>query len=557
MSASIQAGGQSAPPTRPQSEAYTPQDHLSYKSKQEPGSEAEEGIEEAFGPARDEESGFHQHGGHHPEEKTRDMNIVDWDGPKDPENPQNWTKARKWQISMLTAALTFVVSFGSSVFSTATQVTAQEFGASEELMILGVTLYVLGFACGPLVWGPLSEIYGRRNPLMVGIFGFIVFQIPVAVASNLETIFICRFFAGAFGSAPLAIVAGMYVDFWDPVMRGIATMGYAGAVFAGPAVGPIVGEFTVKNLHLGWRWTAWFTMIMAAVFFVIALPTIPETLAPMILKRKAARLRVETKNWALHSKLEEEPVQVGALVRKYGLKPLQMIVLEPILIIMTLYISLVYGILYIIFFAYPFSFEIDRQIAFGTSSLPFIALFIGVLLACTSMIWETMVIFTPKLNRAKKPIPEERLPPVSTWIERAQTEPYLIVPVQMIVGSVVLVIGLFWFAWTSFPSINPWPQIISGVFIGCGIIMVFMPAVIYLVDVYLYDANSALAANAFVRSFVAAAFPLFSTAMYTKLGVQWATSLLAFLCLALVPAPILLYKYGQKIRSWSRFAFDL
>ena len=87
--------------------------------------------------------------------------------------------------------------------------------------------------------------------------------------------------------------------------------------------------------------------------------------------------------------------------------------------------------------------------------------------------------------------------------------------------------------------------------------MVFMPAVIYLVDVYLYDANSALAANAFVRSLVAAGFPLFATAMYKKLGNQWATSLLAFLCLALVPFPFLFYKYGKKIRSWSKFAYDL
>jgi MFS transporter, DHA1 family, multidrug resistance protein len=98
------------------------------------------------------------------------------------------------------------------------------------------------FACGPLVWGPLSEIYGRRNPLMFGMLAFIIFQIPVAVATNLQTIFVCRFFAGAFGSAPLAIVAGMYVDIWDPVMRSIATMGFAAAVFAGPAAGPIVGE---------------------------------------------------------------------------------------------------------------------------------------------------------------------------------------------------------------------------------------------------------------------------------------------------------------------------
>lgn len=489
------------------------------------------------------------------EERT---DLVDWNGPQDPDNPQNWSSVYKWQAIMMLAFMTFVVSFGSSVWSTATTVTAEQFGVSQEVMILGVTLYVVGFALGPLVFGPLSELYGRYWPLMIGMLGFLVFQIPVGVANNLQTIFVCRFFGGAFGSATLAIVPGLAVDMFDPVARAVATMAYAAAVFAGPAVGPIVGEFTVKNTSLGWHWTAWFTMIMGAFFWVIALFTVKETFPPVLLRQKAARLRQETRNWALHTKLDEEPVHAAFLLRKYGLKPIQMMIKEPILIVMTVYISLVYGILYLIFFAYPFSFELDRQIPFGTASLPFIAIFIGVLIACAALTWETKAIFTPKLVKAKKVIPEERLPP-------------------MMVGGVILVIGLFWFAWTSQPSINPWPQIVSGIFIGCGvspphsrlqlikhilthhfqIIMVFMPAVVYLVDVYLFDANSALAANTFIRSLVAAVFPLFASYMYEDLGTQWATSLLAFLCVTLVPATFFLYKYGAKIRSWSKFAYNL
>lgn len=465
----------------------------SLKSKDE----VEEAIQETFGPARDEEIGFHQHGGHHDGaehsiETSKDPDLVDWDGPHDLANPMNWSRKKKWWISMLTAFMTFVISFGSSVFSATTTPTAAEFNVSSEVMILGVTLYVVGFACGPLVFGPLSEIYGRRNPLMIGYLGFVLFQIPVGVATNVQMIMVCRFLSGAFGSAPLAICAGMYVDFWEAKDRAIPTIGYAGAVFAGPTMGPIVGEFTVKNAALGWRWTIWFTMILGAVSFVLAIFTVPETLAPVLLQRKAAKLRVETRHWALHSKLDEEPVHLKALVRKYGLKPMQMIVQEPILIVLTIYISLVYGILYLIFFAFPFSFEFDRGWEFGVSALPFVSLFVGVWIACIYMGWETKVIFEPKLAKSGKLIPEERLPP-------------------MIVGSVVLVVGLFWFAWTSFPSINPWPQIIAGALIGGGIIMVFMPSVIYLVDVYLFDANSALAANAFVRSLIAASFPLFST----------------------------------------------
>jgi multidrug resistance protein len=385
-----------------------------------------------------------------PSSNAEGSDLVDWDGPQDPENPQNWSPKYKWYTIMILACMTFVVSFGSSVWSTATVVTAEEFGVSQEVMILGVTLYVVGFALGPLVFGPLSELYGRRTPLMIGMLGFLIFQIPIGVASNLQTIFVCRFFGGAFGSSTLAIVPGMAVDLFNPVERGVATMAYAAAVFAGPAVGPIVGEYTVKNTSLGWHWTGWFTMIMGAFFYVIALPTVKETFPMVILKKKAHRLRQETRNWALHTKQDEDPVHFSFLFRKYGLKPVQMMIKEPILIVMTIYISLVYGILYLIFFAYPYSFQLDRQIDTGIASLPFIAIFIGVLIACATLTWETKVIFTPKFTKAKKVIPEERLPP-------------------MIVGGVILVVGLFWFAWTSQPSINPWPQIISGVFIGCGV----------------------------------------------------------------------------------------
>lgn len=402
----------------------------------------------------DEPSSSQDAGVPSPPSDAETNDIVDWDGPLDPDNPQNWSSKFKWYTIMILACMTFVVSFGSSVFSTATIVTSEEFGVSQEVMILGVTLYVVGFALGPLVFGPLSELYGRRTPLMAGMFGFIIFQIPIGVATNLQTVFVCRFFGGAFGSAALAIVPGMAVDLFDPIERGVATMAYAAAVFAGPALGPIIGEFTVKNTDLGWHWTGWFTMIMGAFFFAIALPTVKETFPAVILKAKAARLRQETRNWALHTKQDEEPVHFSYLFRKYGLKPVQMMVKEPILIIMTVYISLVYGILYLIFFAYPYSFQNDREMVEGIASLPFISIFIGVLIACASLTWETKVIFTPKFTRAKKVIPEERLPP-------------------MMVGGIVLVIGLFWFAWTSQPSITPWPQIISGVFIGCGVSKTF------------------------------------------------------------------------------------
>jgi DHA1 family multidrug resistance protein-like MFS transporter len=151
----------------------------------------------------------------------------------------------------------------------------------------------------------------------------------LAVAQNLTTIMLSRFFAGMFGAAPIAIVGGTFVDFWDAEGRGMATVGFAGATFLGPIAGPIVGSYIVSS-HLGWRWTGWVTMIVSAAIGLIALLTVPETFAPVLLQRKAAKLRHETKNWAIHSTLDESPVNLKSLMEKYLSKPIIMLVQEPI-----------------------------------------------------------------------------------------------------------------------------------------------------------------------------------------------------------------------------------
>lgn len=151
----------------------------------------------------------------------------------------NWKAARKWGIAVMMGGMTFVVTFASSVFSSATMVTAKQFGVSSEVMVLEVSLFVLGFAFGPIVWGPLSELYGRRTPLLVGYFIFAIFNIPVAVATNIQTIMVCRFFGGFFSSAPLAIVGGSIADFFEPVNRGIAMSIFSAATFIGPTMGKV------------------------------------------------------------------------------------------------------------------------------------------------------------------------------------------------------------------------------------------------------------------------------------------------------------------------------
>jgi DHA1 family multidrug resistance protein-like MFS transporter len=206
---------------------------------------------------------------------------------------------------------------------------------------------------------------------------------------------------------------------------------------------------------LGWRWTAWLTMIMGVFFGCIAFILLPETFVPRLLTLKARRLRFETKNWALHSQQEETPVDIKVFIVRYLTRPFQMLFQEPILLLLTLYISFVYGFLYLLFSAYPISFTQERGYSQVIGALPFIAIFIGILGAAAFISYHTLTTVKKSYAERGHIIPEDRLIPC-IW------------------GGILLVVGCFWFAWTSFPSITPWPQIIAGIPIGAGIYLIYL-----------------------------------------------------------------------------------
>ncbi|OQE36781.1 hypothetical protein PENCOP_c011G00591 [Penicillium coprophilum] len=419
--------------------------------------------------------------------------LVGWDGPDDPEMPKNFPTGRKWAITTMLSLMTVCVTFASSVFSTATKQTAKEFNVSPEVMVLGVSLFVLGFAFGPIIFGPLSELYGRKRPMFLGMFVFAIFQIPVAVAQNLQTIFVCRFLGGVFASAPLAIVSGILADMFGPVNRGIAMAIFAAATFIGPVAGPVVGGFVTIS-YLGWHWTEYITAIWAFAISGIGILVIPETFEGTLLKKRARRLRTMTKNWALHAKAEEKVVSPRDIAVRYLLRPFQKLVQEPILLLITLYVGFIYGFLYICFVAYPISFQEERGWNDGVGALPFVAVICGVFCACFIIIAFSLTRYRSFIERNGRVQPEERLIP-------------------MMIGSILLPVGMFWFGWTSNSHIIWVPQAVSGGMLGCGVLLIFLQGLNYIVDVYPMYVNSAMAANSLFRSWLAAGFLMFASPM--------------------------------------------
>lgn len=205
---------------------------------------------------------------------------------------------------------------------------------------------------------------------------------------------------------------------------------------------------------------------------------------------------------------------------------------EPILIAITIYQAFIYGMLYLFYVAYPIVFEEIRHWNLGISSLPFLGIVAGILCGCAVVIAHTLITAKQRKTDAEI-VPEDRLP-------------------IMIIGSILVPIGLFIFAWTSNPSIHWIGMAIGGFPIGMGMYLIFLQCFNYIIDIYMTIANSAIAGNTMVRSGFAAGFPLFGPAMFHRLGVEWATSLLAFLSLAMIPIPVLFWKYGKEIRKWSK-----
>ncbi|KAL4794985.1 major facilitator superfamily domain-containing protein [Aspergillus venezuelensis] len=460
--------------------------------------------------------------------------VVEFDGPDDALHPHNWPMLRRIFLVCILTYSTFANSFTSAVFSAGIGSVTQEFNIGREVASLGVTLFVLGFAAGPVVWAPMSEIVGRRWPVYIGFFGSGVFTIACATAKDVQTIMLTRFFGGLFAASPLTLVPAIFADLFPTAQRGIVMSVFCMAVFIGPFAAPFVGGFI--DMALGWRWIMYISAIMIFAGFGSVVLWMDETYAPVILVNKAAILRRQTHNWGIHAKQDEVEVAFSELVRNNFLRPLRMLVTEPILLLVSLYISFVYGLMYALLGAYPVVFQEVYKMNMGIGGLAFIGLIIGELLGGVYVLLLQGSYKRKLAANDGKPVPEWRLTPA-------------------IVGSVAFPAGLFWFGWSGYREDVHWmAPVSSGLLTGFGIFCIFLQCFNYIVDCYPTLAASTIAANTILRSAVGASFPLFSRQLMENLGVQWAGTLLGCIAAAMIPIPVLFKMYGPWLRSKSKLA---
>lgn len=255
-------------------------------------------------------------------------------------------------------------------------------------------------------------------------------------------------------------------------------------------IGPVIGSALVVNSKLGWRWTEYITAIWVFAVFALALVAMPEVYAPVLLKRKAQRLRKETGNSAWHHPHEEMRLDFKSIVTKHFTRPLRMLTTEPMVTCIAFYASFCYALVYITLEVFPIVFLDIRGWPLVVSTLPFLGLFVGVLCALGVNLGNQPRYARIVDANGGKPVPEARLPP-------------------MIIGALSFAGGLWWFGWTGGDESIHWiVPIIATAFIGAGFNIIFQQCINFLVDTYALYAASAVSANTFLRSVLAAAFPL-------------------------------------------------
>ncbi|KAI8633004.1 MFS transporter [Xylariaceae sp. FL1651] len=467
-----------------------------------------------------------------------DPYIIDY-LQNDRQDAMNFSKGRKWAIAVLQSLSTFAVTFASSVYVSGIEGVMQRFDVSVEVATLGLSLFVLGFALGPLIWAPLSEVYGRKSIFVISYTAYTAFSVAAAFAPNITALLVLRFFASAFGSSSMTNAGGVIADMFSKAERGLATGLFATAPFLGPALGPITGGF-LGETH-GWRWILGLVAILGGVIWIATTLTTRETYAPFILRRRAKALsRITGSVYVSRLDAGQPPKTLTQELSVSFTRPWLLLFREPIVLLASLYISIIYGTLYMLFAGFPIVFQVARGWSQGTSGLAFVGIAIGVCLATLAAGVDNKRYV--RLCAAAK-------------AEGRAVEPEARLGTAM-AGSVVLPIGLFLFAWTTYPSVHWIVPIIGALFFACGLVMVFISLLSYLVDSYVVYAASVLAANSVLRSLFGTAFPLFTTRIYENLGNQWASSIPAFLALGCLPFPFLFHKYGAQIRSKCKYASE-
>jgi MFS transporter, DHA1 family, multidrug resistance protein len=392
--------------------------------------------------------------------------LVDWYATDDPENPQNWTRGKKTIVVLQIYLYTLAVYMGSAIFTPSEPWLVEHKGIAPNVAALGLSMYVLGYGIGPLLWSPLSEIpiIGRNPPYMVTLGIFVLLCIPTALVNSFPALVVLRFLQGFFGSPCLATGGASIGDIFSLIKLPYFLTGWAAFATAGPALGPIISGFSVPATN--WHWSLWEILWLAGPVYISLLFLLPETSSANILLRRAKRLRKLTGNANLKSQgeIDQEKLTVNEVVVGNLWRPAQINILDPAVAFTSFYTALMYSIFYSFFEVFPLVYGAGNpgkathgyHMNSGEIGLIFLSISVGVSIAIALYVCYLYWVFEPEIKTRGLGEPERRLIPA-------------------LPATFLLPIGLFWFAWTgdSSPKIHWIVPTLGVVVFTIGIFILF------------------------------------------------------------------------------------
>lgn len=359
----------------------------------------------------------------------------------------------------------------SSIYTSTYAQMEEEFHNSRIISVLGLSTFVLGISLGPMLMGPLSEFYGRR-PIYIAAFSmFVIWLIPSAVAKNITTMVVARFFDGFAGSAFLAVSGGTVGDMFPRHELQAPMAFFTAAPFVGPSMGPLIGGFI--NYYTHWRWTYYVLIIFSFVLFLAIVFLVPETfrkclqprargshlltfvIDPVVLRSKARQLRKDTGDERWKAPMEKVDKSVVRAIATSLTRPFLLLIFEPMCLNLCLLSALLLGILYLFFGAFPLVFQTNYGFNLWQTGLSFVGIGVGMVLGVLSdPLWTRLRVRLVKQLEERTGVagasePELRLPPA-------------------VLGSVLAPVGVFSFAWSCFPWVHWIVPMIGSVVFGLG-----------------------------------------------------------------------------------------
>lgn len=465
--------------------------------------------------------------------------LVDWNGPDDPENPINWKRFKKVVMVMQIMFLTTVTYMGSSIYTPGQQEIQDQFHVGHVVATLNLSLFVLGYGLGPVVFSPMSEQakFGRMYIYIVTLTLFVILQIPAALTKNIGGLIVTRFITGILCSPSISTGGASLGDFVPPQRMPYYIGFWAMGAVAAPALAPILGAAMVVAKN--WQYTFWLLMALCGFALLIFLFLFSETLPKNILHRRAQRVRRETGDNRYYTigEREEENQKTGELIKELLYRPFALIFSEPGILAFDLYIGLVYAAFYLFFEAYPIVFIEYYHFTLIEFGLAFIGFIVGSVFAYGVLVLFLRKIVFPRFANQTF-VPEDFLI-LAMWV------------------CFLFPAALFLFAWTA--QVHWILPIIWELFFVVAAFNIFQSAFAYLSSNYPRYLASVFAGNALVRSSMACAFPLFGSAMYNNLAtkrfpVAWGSSIIAFVALGMAAIPFIMYRFGPQIRGRSKYA---